>query len=62
MITGEEILKRAPGFFSEGRLKRFQHCFDRLEYVFPEIDWKDVSVEELREAVAQAVMEVADGD
>ena len=58
MITGKEILKRAPKFFGETRLKRFIHCLDKLGYVFPEIDWNDVSVEEVGNAAAEALQEV----
>ena len=52
---GTEILKRAPKFFDKLRLTQFLHCFSRLEYVFPEVDWKEVSVAELADAVAQAL-------
>lgn len=55
MITGEEILKRAPKFFNKDRLTRFLHAFSRLEYVFPEIDWNEVSVAELDEAASAAL-------
>lgn len=55
--TAEEILKRAPKFFHRHKLYAFQHCFDKLEYVFPEIDWSNVSVEELREVLAATVQE-----
>jgi hypothetical protein len=54
-VTGKEILKRAPIFFDVVRLKHFGHCIDGLEYVFPEVDWKSVSVDALHGAIGQAL-------
>lgn len=52
---GKEILARAPKFFGKDRLTRFLHAISRLEYVFPEIDWNEVSVRELDEAASAAL-------
>lgn len=59
---GAEILKRAPKFFGKLRLTRFLHCFSRLEYVFPEVDWKEVSVAELGDAAAEALQTLPESE
>jgi hypothetical protein len=53
--VADDMAVLGPAFFDEVRLKRFGHCIGGLEYVFPEVDWKSVSVDALHDAIGQAL-------
>ena len=54
----DKLLERGPKYFTENRLRQMSFFLHRLEYIFPEVDLENITVDELWIEVTQAIIKL----